>query len=121
MSEPIPASDSSAPSVDALRRLLESAGPANAGSPEALTDSLVGPADGDLLRRCAVPHEFDAALLAWIGDLSAGEAELRFEKFNDLSIVQAAGDASLGIHERWRAPTPMPTSRACSTASGRCS
>jgi tetratricopeptide (TPR) repeat protein len=91
--------------IEAFRRLLETArAPETAAdSPVLLTDRLVGPLAGDLLRCCAVPHEFDAALLARIGGLSAEAAEQRYAQFSELSLVQIA-ETSLSVHERWRQP-----------------
>lgn len=91
--------------IEAFRRLLETArAPETAAdSPVLLTDQLVGPVAGDLLRCCAVPHEFDAALLAHIGELSAEAAEQRYAQFTELSLVQI-GETHLSVHERWRQP-----------------
>lgn len=90
--------------IEAFRRLLESARSGNtADSPVLLTDRLVGPMAGELLRCCAVPHEFDVALLARIGGLSIEAAEQRYAQFTELSLVQI-GETSLSVHERWRQP-----------------
>lgn len=91
--------------IEAFRRLLESARSPDtaADSPVLLTDRLVGPLVGDLLRCCGVPHEFDAALLARIGGLSMEAAEQRYAQFTELSMVQI-GETSLSVHERWRLP-----------------
>ena len=98
----LPGGDAAA--IDAFRRLLESSKtPAGADSPVLLTDRLVGPVAADLLRCCAVPHEFDAALLAFIGGLDADAAEQRYAQFTELSLVQI-GENSLSVHERWRQP-----------------
>lgn len=96
----LPAGDTA--SIESLRRLLESASaPAAAEGPVLLTDRLVGPVVGDLLRCCAVPHEFDCALLAWIGGIGPGEAEARYAQLTELSMMQV-GRTSLSVHERWR-------------------
>lgn len=90
--------------IDAFRRLLESSRTsAGADSPVLLTDRLVGPLAADLLRQCAVPHEFDSALLAFIGGLDAEAAEQRYVQFTELALVQI-GETSLSVHERWREP-----------------
>jgi tetratricopeptide (TPR) repeat protein len=91
-------------SIEAFRRLIESASaPATTESPVLLTDRLVGPAAGDLLRRCAVPHDFDCELLAWIGGVGPVEAEERYAQFTELSLMQVH-ESSLSVHERWREP-----------------
>ncbi len=68
-----------------------------------LTERLVGPQAADLLRRCAVPHEFDRALLQHLGGLGEAEADARYAEFAELSLMQL-GEATLGVHGRWRAP-----------------
>jgi tetratricopeptide (TPR) repeat protein len=68
-----------------------------------LTENLVGPTASALLRRCAVPHEFDRALLRYLGDLSETEADERYAQFAELSLVQIH-DNKLSIQERWRQP-----------------
>jgi tetratricopeptide (TPR) repeat protein len=89
-------------SLAAFRRLLETTtAPAGADSPELLTDSLVGSEAGALLRRCAVPHEFDRALLQHLGGLDAAEAAERYAQFSELSVMQI-NDGALCVHERWR-------------------
>jgi tetratricopeptide (TPR) repeat protein len=95
------------PSIDALaafRQLIDSANSqGEAGQPVVLTDALLGPHLGVVLRRCAVPHEFDRPLLELLGGWSTAEAEQHFVEFSELSIMQLADDA-LGVHERWRKP-----------------
>lgn len=91
-------------SIEAFRRLIESAtAPATIERPVLLTDQLVGPVTGDLLRRCAVPHDFDCELLAWIGGIGPDEAEERYAQFTDLSLIEV-GETGLRVHERWREP-----------------
>lgn len=91
-------------SIEAFRRLIESASAlATTESPVLLTDRLVGPAAGDLLRRCAVPHDFDCELLAWIGGVGPVEAEERYAQFTELSLMQMH-ESSLSLHESWRQP-----------------
>jgi tetratricopeptide (TPR) repeat protein len=88
----------------AFQRLLEGAATRrDVENPVVLTDALVGPELGAVLRRCAVPHEFDRRLLGRIGAWGAAEAEQRFREFSELSIMQFVGDA-LSVHERWRQP-----------------
>jgi tetratricopeptide (TPR) repeat protein len=90
--------------IEAFRRLLESAAAqATAEGPVLLTDRLVGPVAGGLLRRCAVPHDFDCELLAWIGGIGPDEAEERYGRFTDLSMIEVR-DTSLRVHESWRKP-----------------
>lgn len=90
--------------IDAFRRVLESSRAlAGADSPVLLIERLVGPLAADLLRQCAVPHEFDSALLAFIGGLDTEAAEQRYMQFTELSLVQI-GETSLSVHERWREP-----------------
>jgi len=95
------------PTTDALaafRQLIDNANSqGEAGQPVVLTDALVGPELGVVLRRCGVPHEFDRPLLEVIGGWSTAEAEQHFLEFSELSIMQLAGD-SLTVHERWRKP-----------------
>jgi tetratricopeptide (TPR) repeat protein len=91
--------------LQAFRRLLEttaSADPLTEG-PILLTDSLVGSRQGKLLRRCALPHEFDAAVLQVLGDLDEAEAQDLFVEFSELSMMQFTG-AAMSVHERWRRP-----------------
>ena len=91
-------------SLATFRRLLESTtAPSGADSPVLLTDSLVGPAAGAVLRRCAVPHEFDPALLQRLGTYGEAEAAERYAQFSELSVIQVNADA-LCVHERWRRP-----------------
>ena len=88
----------------AFRQLIEGTSVLReAKHPVALTDALVGPELGAVLRRCAVPHEFDRRLLERLGGWSATEAEQRFVEFSELSIMEFAGSA-LSVHERWRKP-----------------
>jgi tetratricopeptide (TPR) repeat protein len=92
-----------AASVEALRRLLVSAAAhTDADSPVLLTDRLVGPQAGALLRCCAVPHQFDSALLAWMGELDSAAADALYTRFTELSLMQV-DEATLSVHERWRA------------------
>jgi tetratricopeptide (TPR) repeat protein len=89
-------------SVEAFRHLIESASAlATAEGPVLLTDRLVGPVAGDLLRRCAVPHDFDCELLAWIGEIGLDEAEERYAQFTELSLIQLS-ETSLRVHESSR-------------------
>jgi tetratricopeptide (TPR) repeat protein len=93
-----------AASIEAFRRLIESASAqATTEGPVLLTDRLVGPVAGDLLRRCAVPHDFDCELLAWIGGIGPDEAEQRYAQFTDLSLIEVS-ETSLRVHESWREP-----------------
>ncbi|WP_418317184.1 hypothetical protein [Piscinibacter sakaiensis] len=94
-----------AQSLAAFRRLLEAASDEKtaADRPVQMTDRLLGAEAGRLLRRCAVPHEFDPPLLAWLGELDADAAEERYVQFTELAIVQI-NDDSLSVHERWRKP-----------------
>ena len=91
--------------IEAFRHLLESARSPDtaADNPVLLTDRLVGAQAAALLRCCAVPHEFDAALLARIGGLSAEAADQRYAQFTELSLMQI-GEIHLSVHERWRQP-----------------
>ena len=95
------------PTPDALaafQQLLEGTGTqGDAERPVVLTDALVGQELGTVLRRCAVPHEFDRRLLEQLGGFSETEAEQHFQEFSELSIMQFIGD-SLSVHERWRKP-----------------
>jgi tetratricopeptide (TPR) repeat protein len=91
-------------SLAAFRQLLETTG-SQPDAPRAvlLTDGLVGPAAGALLRRCAIPHEFDRALLRHLGDLDESQADERYTQFAELSLMQIT-DSTLSMHERWRQP-----------------
>src|SRR5262249_14654438 len=91
-------------SLAAFRRLLETA----AAQPDerravSLTDSLMGPTGGALLRRCAIPHEFDRALLQDLGGLSEAEADEYYTQFAELSLMQIT-ENGMSMHERWRRP-----------------
>lgn len=91
-------------SLDAFRQLLET----TTSLPDArhavsLTDSLVGPVAGTLLRRCAIPHDFDRALLRHLGALDEAQADERYAQFAELSFMQIS-DSTLSMHERWRQP-----------------
>ena len=91
-------------SLAAFRQLLETtASQPDTGRAVLLTDSLVGQPAGALLRRCAIPHEFDRALLRRLGDLDEAEADERYAQFAELSLMQIA-ESSLSMHERWRQP-----------------
>jgi len=68
-----------------------------------MTDGIVGPAAGALLRRCAIPHDFDRALLRHLGDLDEAQADVRYAQFAELSLMQIS-DSTLSVHERWRQP-----------------
>lgn len=94
-------SDSAA--LAAFRSLLEDAEKAGPDSPVLMTDGLVGPSAGALLRRCAIPHEFDRALLRRLGDLDEAQADERYAQFAELSLMQI-GDGTLSMHEQWRKP-----------------
>ena len=97
-------SDTPPDPLAAFRKLLEGAAAQHqAESPVVLTDGLVGPELGAVLRRCAAPHDFDRRLLQRLGGWTATESDLRFLEFSELSIMQIAGDA-LSVHERWRKP-----------------
>jgi tetratricopeptide (TPR) repeat protein len=88
----------------AFRQLLSGEGtPEGTSRWEEVTDTLVGPELGPVLRRCAVPHEFDLRLFAHIGGFAPAEAEKHFREFSELSSLQFDGEA-LSIHERWRRP-----------------
>jgi hypothetical protein len=63
----------------------------------------VGPTAGALLRRCAVPHEFDRDLLRYLGDLGQVEADERYSQFAELSLMQIS-DNKLSMQEGWREP-----------------
>jgi tetratricopeptide (TPR) repeat protein len=89
--------------LTAFRSLLEDAAKAGPDSPVLMTDSLVGPSAGALLRRCAIPHEFDRALLRRLGDLDEAQADERYAQFAELSLMQM-GDGTLSMHEQWRKP-----------------
>jgi tetratricopeptide (TPR) repeat protein len=95
---------SDASSLAAFRQLLETTA-SQPGTPSAvfLTDGLVGPAAGALLRRCAIPHEFDRALLRRLGDLSEAEADECYAQFAELSLMQVT-DTTLSMHAQWRQP-----------------
>lgn len=94
-------SDSAA--LAAFRSLLEEATQAGPDSPVLMTDGLVGQAAGALLRRCAIPHDFDRALLRQLGGLDEGQADERYAQFAELSLMQI-GDSTLSMHEQWRKP-----------------
>jgi tetratricopeptide (TPR) repeat protein len=88
----------------AFRQLLSGEGtPEGTSRWVELTDALVGPELGLVIRRCAVPHEFDLRLLEHIGGFAPAEAEKHFREFSELSSMQLNGDA-LSVHERWRRP-----------------
>jgi tetratricopeptide (TPR) repeat protein len=89
--------------IEAMRRLLEAAQASIVeDNPVQLTDHLAGSAaGGDLLRRCAIPHDFDLALLRHLGELGEAEAEERYVQFTTLSMMQL-GPNTLSVHERWR-------------------
>ncbi len=88
----------------AFQELLTGEGaPGNPNRWVTLTDALVGPELGPVLRRCAVPHEFDLRLLGHIGGFGPAEAEQHFREFSELSSMQFNGNA-LGVHEVWRRP-----------------
>lgn len=87
----------------AFRSLLEDVANVGPDSPVLMTDGLVGPSAGALLRRCAIPHEFDRALLRRLGDLDESQADERYAQFAELSLMQI-GDGTLSMHEQWRKP-----------------
>lgn len=93
----------SSESLAAFRRLLETTAEPSVDRPVLLTDSLVGPIVGSILRRCAVPHEFDQALLQRLGNLSEVDAVKYYTQFSELSVIQVNAN-SLSVHERWRRP-----------------
>ena len=91
-------------SLDAFRQLLEmTTSLPDARHAVSLTDSLVGPVAGALLRRCAIPHDFDRALLRHLGALDEAQADERYAQFAELSFMQIS-DSTLSMHERWRQP-----------------
>lgn len=96
-------SDSDNAALAAFRSLLEDVAQPGPESPVLMTDGLVGPAVGPLLRRCAIPHEFDRALLRLLGGLGEAEADERYAQFAELSLMQSMENA-LSMHERWREP-----------------
>lgn len=88
----------------AFRQLLErTTSLPDSERPVQLTNRLVGPQAAVLLRRCAVPHEFDRALLQHLGELDEDEADARYTEFAELSLMQL-GETTLAVHQRWRAP-----------------
>lgn len=92
--------------LEAFRKLLETTSISSQQErPIVESDALVGPELGPVLRRCAVPHEFDRALLALLGQSDQQTADDRFETFSELSLmqVQVAGE-TMSVHERWRRP-----------------
>jgi tetratricopeptide (TPR) repeat protein len=90
--------------LEAFRKLLEATSISSQQQRPILeSDALVGPELGPVLRRCAVPHEFDRALLALLGESDQQTAAERFETFSDLSLMQVANE-TLSVHERWRRP-----------------
>jgi tetratricopeptide (TPR) repeat protein len=95
--------DSDSGAFAEFRSLLEDAAQAGSDSPVLMTDGLVGPAAGALLRRCAIPHDFDRALLRRLGDLDEAQADERYAQFAELSLMQI-GDGTLSMHEQWRKP-----------------
>ena len=86
-----------------FRSLLEDAAQPGPDSPVLMTDGLVGEVAGALLRRCAIPHDFDRALLRHLGDLEEAQADERYAQFAELSLMQIS-DSTLSMHERWRQP-----------------
>lgn len=95
--------ESDSVALAAFRSLLEDTAKASPDSPVLMTESLVGAAAAALLRRCAIPHEFDRALLRRLGNLDETQADERYAQFAELSIMQI-GDGSLSMHEQWRKP-----------------
>lgn len=95
--------DSDRAALAAFRSLLKDTAQPGLDNPVLLTDGLVGPADGAFLRRCAIPHAFDQALLRELGALSEAEASRLYARFAELSLMQI-GDSTLSMHERWRKP-----------------
>ena len=90
--------------LEAFRKLLEATSLSSEQQRPVLeSDALVGPELGLLLRRCAVPHDFDRPLLRRLGESDQQTAAARFEAFAELSIMQV-GDGALSLHERWRRP-----------------
>src|SRR5262249_30431410 len=72
-------------SLPAFRQLLETAASlSDPGRAVLLTDSLMGPTAGALLRRCAIPHEFDRALLRHLGDLDEAKTSEYYAQFAEL-------------------------------------
>lgn len=95
--------DSDSAALAAFRSLLKDAAQPGTDSPVLMTDGLVDPAAGALLRRCAIPHDFDRALLRHLGDLDEAQADVRYAQFAELSLMQIS-DSTLSVHERWRQP-----------------
>jgi tetratricopeptide (TPR) repeat protein len=95
--------DNDSAALAEFRSLLEDAAQPGPDSPVLMTDGLVGQAAGALLRRCAVPHDFDRALLRHLGGLDEAQADERYAQFAQLSLMQIS-DSTLSMHERWRQP-----------------
>jgi tetratricopeptide (TPR) repeat protein len=86
----------------------------------ATTSAYVGllePGLADLFERCAIPHEFDAALLRILSPaLGADDAARRFEELAALSLVAPALPGRLALHSTvrrdlfrtWLAPARRP-------------
>jgi tetratricopeptide (TPR) repeat protein len=92
-------------SLAAFKELLEHAqAHREVEAPVTLTDALVGPERGRILRACAIPHEFGRDLLQVLGGWdSKDEANRCYDAFAELSIVQPCA-RGLSIHDRWRKP-----------------
>ena len=89
----------------AFKQLLDRAtSDSEALAPLTLTDALVGPVRANVLRRCAIPHEFNREMLSVIEpSLTSTEASRCYDAFMELSIIQVGSDV-LSMHERWRKP-----------------
>lgn len=92
--------------LEAFRKLLDATSISSQQQRPILeSDALVGPELGPLLRRCAVPHEFDRALLGLLGESDQKTAADRFDTFSELSLMQVqVANETLSVHERWRRP-----------------
>ena len=86
-----------------FRQLLQTATQDPSERPLLFTDGLLGPRLGALLRRCAVPHEFDRDLLMAISGSDEASTDAVYGQFSELSVIQFTGSA-LSVHERWRKP-----------------
>lgn len=84
-----------------LERLLESLRSNPAAHIVSLTDAVAGAEYGRKLRRCAIPHQFDARVLVPLLGVDVDSAERLCERFAKLSIVQVK-EASYAIHDIWR-------------------
>jgi len=92
-------------SLAAFKRLLDHASSdAEELAPVTFTEALVGGTRANVLRRCAIPHEFNCEMLRVLEpSLTAEEASRCYDRFLELSIIQVRGEV-LSMHERWRKP-----------------